>query len=61
MVIDAATRHFHDAHALRTEHADVLARRAQFGPNVLPRAQERSLARVFLDQFRNIIVLLLPS
>lgn len=72
MVIDHAMRHFHDAHAQRTEHvmrelevdraaglsgADVLARRAQFGPNVLPHVQRRSLARVFLDQFLNIIVL----
>ena len=64
------------AHALHTEHVmrelavdraaglsdtEVLARRAQFGPNVLPHVQGRSLARVFLDQFLNIIVLLLAA
>ena len=73
---DTAPAHFDQAHALRTEHvmrelhvdraaglsdADVLTRRAQFGPNVLPHVQRRSLARVFLDQFRNIIVLLLAA
>jgi len=75
-VIESATHQLEDAHALQTEHvmrelrvnraaglsdADVLARRAEFGANVLPHAQGRSLARVFLDQFLNIIVLLLAA
>ncbi len=72
----SATRRVDDAHALQTEHvmrelrvdraagladAEVLARRANFGANVLPHARGRSLARLFLNQFLNIIVLLLAG
>ncbi|HET8774833.1 MAG TPA: HAD-IC family P-type ATPase [Thermoanaerobaculia bacterium] len=39
----------------------VAARRRQFGPNVLPHARSRSLWRTLLDQFLNIIVLLLAA
>jgi Ca2+-transporting ATPase len=75
-VVPNTARQLDDAHALHSEHvmrelevnrvaglsdADVLARRAQFGPNVLPHVKRRSLARVFLDQFLNIIVLLLAA
>ncbi|HEV7240722.1 MAG TPA: HAD-IC family P-type ATPase [Thermoanaerobaculia bacterium] len=75
-MVPNTARQLDDAHALHSEHvmrelevnrvaglsdADVLARRAQFGPNVLPHVKRRSLARVFLDQFLNIIVLLLAA
>jgi P-type Ca2+ transporter type 2C len=41
--------------------ADVLERRSRYGKNLLPHAEGRSLGRILLDQFRNIIVLLLAT
>lgn len=64
------------AHALHRDHvvhavavdaavglsdADVLARRQKYGPNVLPHARSRPIRRILLDQFLNIIVLLLAA
>ena len=72
----STARQLDDAHALHSEHVvrelgvdtaaglsagDVALRRQQFGPNVLPRARSRSVRRILLDQFLNIIVLLLAA
>ncbi|MEO6487556.1 MAG: cation-transporting P-type ATPase [Thermoanaerobaculia bacterium] len=40
---------------------DIAERRRQGGENVLPHAKRRPLARLLLEQFLNIIVLLLAS
>ncbi len=69
-------RSLKDAHALHSDHVirelrvdaaagltegEVLARRAELGANVLSHARNRPLLRVLLDQFLNIIVLLLAA
>ena len=73
---ESTGRSLKDAHALHSEHVirelrvdaaaglteeEVRARRAEFGPNVLPHARSRSLRRILFDQFLNIIVLLLAA
>jgi Ca2+-transporting ATPase len=75
-VNQSTARQLDDAHALHGERvvheldvdtsvglsdADVAARRRQFGPNVLPHVRRRSLSRLLLDQFLNVIVLLLAA
>ena len=65
-----------DAHALTPEQvilglradragglsdAEAASRLARLGPNVLPHARGRPLIRLFADQFRNVIVLLLAA
>src|SRR6185503_10581308 len=44
-------------HALASEAIDEL--RARFGPNALPAAQQRSIAAVFLGQFKSPLIYLL--
>jgi len=65
-----------NAHALTPEHVllelradrasglpdgEARSRRARLGANVLPHAKRRPLIRLFLDQFLNVIVLLLAA
>ncbi len=56
---DEACRRLAVAHGAGLSESEAAGRRDRFGPNRLPEAQRRGPWRLFLDQFRSVLILLL--